>query len=95
MHLLRTLFSHRIQPHRQWVTKMWLYPGPSCPDRSLSEELGDAEINIRIHKVLDHEADLNPRAGPTPMREGVGSTRVSLFGSVSGSLPNFILSSCS
>jgi hypothetical protein len=53
---------------------MWLYPGPCCLDHSLSEELGDAEINIRIHKVLDHGADLNPGAGPAPLREGVTST---------------------
>jgi hypothetical protein len=24
---------------------MWMYPGPSCPDRPFSVELGDIEIN--------------------------------------------------
>jgi hypothetical protein len=31
VHLLRTLFSHRIQPLRRQRTTMWTYPGPSCP----------------------------------------------------------------
>jgi hypothetical protein len=57
---------------------MWLYLGPSCPDRSLSEELSDVEINTRV----DHGANLNTGAGPAPLREGVASTRVSLFGSI-------------
>jgi hypothetical protein len=30
---------------------VWLYLGPSCPDRSSSEELSKVEINTRIHKV--------------------------------------------
>jgi hypothetical protein len=61
---------------------MWLYPGPSCPDRSFAVELSETEINTRIHKVLDHETNLNPGAGPAPLRQGVASTRVSLFGSI-------------
>jgi hypothetical protein len=58
---------------------MWLYPRPSCLDCSFSEELSEAVINTWIHKVLDHGANLNPGAGPTPLREGVASTRVSLL----------------
>jgi hypothetical protein len=30
--------------------------------------------------VLDHGANLTPGANPAPLREGVASTRVSLFG---------------
>jgi hypothetical protein len=71
---------------------MWLYPRPSCPDHSFSEELSDVEINTRIHKVLDHGADLNPRAGPAPLGEGVASTQDSLFRSVFGNLRDCILS---
>jgi hypothetical protein len=82
MHLLWTFFSHRIQSLLQWVTKMWLYPGSSCLDRFFTEELSEVEINTWIHKFLDHEANLNPEASPAPLREGVASTRVSLFGSV-------------
>jgi hypothetical protein len=61
---------------------MWLYPGPSCLDCSISEELSVAEIDTQIHMVLDHKANPNPGASPTTMREGVVSTRVSLFGYV-------------
>jgi hypothetical protein len=68
--------------HSDNGTKMWLYPCPSCPNCSLSEELSMVEINTQIHKVLDHEPDPNPVAGPVPLREGVASTRVSLFGPV-------------
>jgi hypothetical protein len=45
VHLLRTFFSHQIQLLYRWVTKMWLYPGPSCLDCSFSEELSEVEIN--------------------------------------------------
>jgi hypothetical protein len=81
-HLLRTFFGHRILPLWQQVTKIWLYPRPSYPDRSFSEEFSETEVNTQIHKVLDHGADLNPRAGPAPLREGATSTRVSLFRSI-------------
>jgi hypothetical protein len=47
-----------------WATTMWMYLGPSCPDCPFTDELGDAKINTRIHKVLAHGADLNPGAGP-------------------------------
>jgi hypothetical protein len=90
MHLLQISFSHRIQSLRQRVIKMWLYSRKSCSDCSFSEELSDVNINTRIHKVLDHGADLNLGADPVPLGEGVASTRVSLFGSVFGSLHDFI-----
>jgi hypothetical protein len=81
VHLLRTFFNCWVQPLRQWVTTLWLYSGPSCPDCPFFEELCDAETNTQIHMVLDHRANLNPEAGPVPLREGVDSTRVSPFGS--------------
>jgi hypothetical protein len=77
-----TFFIHRIQPLRQRVTKTWLYPGPSCLDHSFFEELSEAEINIQIHKVLDHGANLTPGAGLASLRDGVAGTKVSPFGSV-------------
>jgi hypothetical protein len=71
---------------------MWMYVGPSCPDRPFSEELGDAKINTRIHRVLAHGVDLNPWADPAPLREGIDSTRVSLFSFAFGNLCNLICS---
>jgi hypothetical protein len=65
---------------------MWMYQGPSCPNRPFSEELGGAEINTQIHRVLAPEADLNPGASPTPLREGVDSTWVSPLGPILGFL---------
>jgi hypothetical protein len=41
VHLLQTFFSRRVQPVRQRAIKMWPYPGPSCSDHALSEELGN------------------------------------------------------
>jgi hypothetical protein len=61
---------------------LWLYLGSSYFDHSFSKELSVVEVNIRIHKVLDHVANPNPEVGPTPLREGVASTKVSLFRSV-------------
>jgi hypothetical protein len=57
-------------------------PGIKFFDSSFSEELSKAEINIWIHKVLHHGANLSPRASPTPLREGVANARVSLLGSI-------------
>jgi hypothetical protein len=57
---------------------MWMYPRPSCPNHPFSEELGEVEINTRIHRVHDHGADLNLGVDPTHIREGVDNTRVSL-----------------
>jgi hypothetical protein len=62
---------------------MWLYPRPSCPDHPSFKELSAAEINARIHKVLDLGANPNPQASPSPLQEGVASTRVSMFGLLS------------
>jgi hypothetical protein len=76
------IFNHRVQPLCHRVTTMWLYPGPSCYDYPFSEELGDAKINAWIHKVLARWANLNPMAGPIPLREGVFNTRVSPLGSI-------------
>jgi hypothetical protein len=87
-------FSHQVELLRQWVTQMWLYPGPSCPDRPFSEELGKALINTRIYKVLDYGAGPNPMASPIPLGEGVDSTRVSPFSFTFGSMCNLIHSSC-
>jgi hypothetical protein len=58
---------------------MRLYPGPSCPDRPSFEEFSVVEINTWIHKVLDLGANPNTGPHPTPLPEGVASTRVSLF----------------
>jgi hypothetical protein len=69
---------------------MWMYPGPSCPDRQFYEELGDVEINTQIHRVLAHGVNLDPGAGPTTLREGVDSTRVSLFAFAFDNLCNLI-----
>jgi hypothetical protein len=38
---------------------MWVYPGPGCPDCTLSAELANMEINTRGRGVRIHEADLN------------------------------------
>jgi hypothetical protein len=81
-HLLWTFFDRRIQQLRQRKTKMWLYLGPSCPDRPSSKELSDVEVDAQIHKILDLEVKPNPRAGPAPHQGGVASVGVSTLGLV-------------
>jgi hypothetical protein len=63
-------FSHQIQPLQRRRTNMWTYLGPSCLDRPSSEELGAVEVEVQIHKVLDHRVNLTPGAGPIPYGEG-------------------------
>jgi hypothetical protein len=87
--LLWNFFSHRVQSLRQWEMTMWMYPGPSYPDRPFSEELGDTEINTQIHRVLAHGVNLNPGDDPTPLRERVDNTRVSPLRPIFGCLCQF------
>jgi hypothetical protein len=47
-----------------------------------------------VGRCRDQHLSLNPGAGPAPLREGVASTRVTLFRSIFGCLHDFILSSC-
>jgi hypothetical protein len=65
--LLWTFLSHRVQPLRQLGMTMWMYMEPSCPNRPLSEELGDTEINTWIHRVLAHGAVLSLGTSPVPL----------------------------
>jgi hypothetical protein len=46
--LLWTFVSRHIQPLHRREASMWMYPGPSFPNRSFSVELDNAEINIQI-----------------------------------------------
>jgi hypothetical protein len=61
---------------------MWLYPGPSFPDSSSSEELSAVEVNSEILKVPVLGVDPNPGAGPAPLQGGVASARVSMLGPI-------------
>jgi hypothetical protein len=58
---------------------MWMYPGPSCPDRSFYTKMDDAEINTRIRGILVHGANQNSSPSPIPLRGGVVSPTVSLL----------------
>jgi hypothetical protein len=84
--LLRTFFSHRVQPLPRQEVTMWMNLGPSCLDHPFSAELGDTEINTRIQGVLSHWANLNLSSGPVTLREGVDSPWVSLLGLAFGYL---------
>jgi hypothetical protein len=59
----------RLQP--LWEMTMWIYLGPSCPDRPFSVGLGD---------------DLNHGSDPIPLRVGVDNPWVSLLGPAFGYL---------
>jgi hypothetical protein len=68
---------------------MWMYPMPSCPDRSFYEELGDKEINTRVHGILTHGVIPNFGTSPVPLRERVNSPYVSLLGPTFGYICQF------
>jgi hypothetical protein len=61
---------------------MWLHPEPSCPNRASSEESSVADVNSRIHKVQDLGVNLNPRANPAPLHDGIASARFSTLGPI-------------
>jgi hypothetical protein len=68
-----TFVSHCVQPLDQREMTMRIYPGPNCPDRPFSVELGDMEINTRIRGFLAHGADQNFGSVLVPLRERVYS----------------------
>jgi hypothetical protein len=59
-----------------------MYLGPSYPGCHSSKELSVAEIDTRIHKVLDLGVNPNPGAGPGPLQRGIASVKVSTLGPV-------------
>jgi hypothetical protein len=59
---------------------MWMYPGPSCPDRPSSEDLSTVEVDAQIHKVLDLRVSPNHGANPAPLWRGVADAWVSTLG---------------
>jgi hypothetical protein len=50
---------------------MGMYPGPSCPDHPSFEEFSVAEVDARIHKVLDLGVKPDLRVGLSPYGEGL------------------------
>jgi hypothetical protein len=56
---------------------MWMYPGPSHPDRSFSIELDNAEIDAWNQGILVHGVNRNSGPSPIPLREGAISPWVS------------------
>jgi hypothetical protein len=50
---------------------MWMYPGPSFPDRSFSTKLDNADIDIRVQRILALRAHWNSGPNLIPLREGV------------------------
>jgi hypothetical protein len=83
MHLLQTFLSRQIQALRRRRTKMWTYSGPSCLDHPSSKELSAAEMEARIHKVLDLRVNMNPGPGPVALWRGIASVRVGTLGPIS------------
>jgi hypothetical protein len=82
IHLLWMYFIHRIQPLQVRKTKIWVYPGSSCPDCPSPEELSVVEVKARICKVLDSVVTLSPDAVPDPLQRGIASVRVSILGPI-------------
>jgi hypothetical protein len=73
--LLRTFFSRRVQLLHQREMTMWMYLGPSCPDRPFSVDLADTDIHMQVRRVLAHWANLNLGSSLVPLTEGVDSPR--------------------
>jgi hypothetical protein len=56
---------------------MWRYPGPSCPNRSFSAELIDAEFDTQVRKILALGVNRHSGSSLIPLRDGVVSPWVS------------------
>jgi hypothetical protein len=56
---------------------MWMYPRPSCSDRSFPVELDDAKIDTRIWRLIALGPHRNSDPSPIPLREGVVNPWVS------------------
>jgi hypothetical protein len=77
--LLRTFVSRSVQPLQRWEMIMWVFLGPSYPDRSFSAKPDDAKINAQIQGIIVHGADQDSGPSPTPLWEGVINPWVSLL----------------
>jgi hypothetical protein len=67
----------------KWRTRLWAYPGSSCPDSPTSEELIAVEVEAGIHIVLDLSVMHTHDAGPIPLGSGIASIRDSTLGPIS------------
>jgi hypothetical protein len=56
---------------------MWTYLGPSCPARSFSTDLDNAEIDIRIRRILALRENRNYGPSSIPLRERIVISKVS------------------
>jgi hypothetical protein len=75
--LIWTFVSHHVQPLWCREMPMWMHPGPSCSDHSFSVELGNAEIDAQIGRILIQGVHQNFGSSLIPLREGVVSPCVS------------------
>jgi hypothetical protein len=75
--LLRTFFRRCVQLLRQREMTLWMYTGPSCPNRPFSTHLDDTDINTQIWGILAYVANLDFGSGPVPLRERVKNPWVS------------------
>ena len=50
--VFHTLYRRRVMPLAERTWPMWLYSGPSDPDRTSPEDLSDNEVWIRLGQVL-------------------------------------------
>jgi hypothetical protein len=80
---LYTFISRRVQPLRWREVTMWRYSGPSCPDRSFSAELADAEVDTRVRRILALGVNRHSVSDPVPLRDGVVSPWVRSLGLIS------------
>ena len=50
--VFHTLYRHRVAPLAERTRPMWMYSGPTDPDRALPEELLNDEVWSRLGRVL-------------------------------------------
>ena len=74
--VFHTLYRHQVAPLAERTRPIWLYSGPSDPDRVLLEDLPDDEVWSRIGRVLQLKPRERVEGRPVPFNSSIVSTLV-------------------
>ena len=74
--VFHTLYHRWVTPLVERTRPMWLYSGPSDPDRASPEDLPDNEVWSRLGRVLQLKPRERVEGRPVPFNSSIVSTLV-------------------
>ena len=74
--VFHTLYHHLVVPLAERTRPMWMYSGPSDPDRASSKDLPDDEVWSHLGRVLQLKPKERVDGKPTPFNSAIVSRSV-------------------